>query len=303
MLKEKGTNMSQNTASAPLNLSRRTFVKGAAITAAAVGVFGLSACSGDDEEDEGSAEEEEEDTTITVGATATPHAEILNDVCVALLAEQGYTLEVTEFTDYVLPNTAVYEGELDANYFQHIPYLENFNEENGTDLVSVVAVHFEPFGLYPGRTSSLDELEEGAIVAVPNDATNEARALLLLETAGLLTLDEDAGIDATINDIIDNPYNLEFEELEAATIANVVADVDIACINGNYALAAGFTSDDALLVESADSLAAETYGNVLAVKEGNENLPKIQALAEALTSEEVRTYIEETYDGAVVAVF
>ena len=296
--------MSKNTVSEPLNLSRRTFVKGAAATAAVVGVLGLSACSGDDEEDEGSAdEEEEEDTLITVGATATPHAEILNDVCVDLLAEQGYTLEVTEFTDYVLPNTAVYEGELDANYFQHIPYLENFNEENGTDLVSVVAVHFEPFGLYPGRTSSLDELEEGAIVAVPNDATNEARALLLLETAGLLTLDEDAGIDATINDIIDNPYNLEFEELEAATIANVVADVDIACINGNYALAAGFTSDDALLVESADSLAAETYGNVLAVKEGNEDLPKIQALAAALTSEEVRTYIEETYDGAVVAVF
>ena len=262
--------------------------------------FSLAACSSDESSED---EATEEDTTITVAAVPTPHAEILNDVVAPILEEEGYTLEVIEYTDYVQPNTVTEEGEVDANYFQHLPYLENFNEENDTHLVEVVAVHFEPFGLYPGKVSSIDDLEEGATIAVPNDATNEARALLLLEDVGLITLDEDAGIDATTNDIIDNPLNLQFEELEAATIPTVVEDVDLACINGNYAIEAGFTSDDQLAVESADSLAAETYANYLVVKEGNEDSEKIQALAEALTSDEVRTYIEENYDGAVVAVF
>lgn len=284
-----------------------------ALALAAVLAVALVGCSSGEEEGTSGSEEgttteasestDEEDTTITVAASPTPHAEILNDVVAPLLEEEGYTLEVIEYTDYVQPDTVVAEGEVDANFFQHTPYMENFNEENGTDLVAVVSVHFEPFGLYPGKTASLDELEEGAVVAVPNDATNEARALLLLEEAGLLTLDEDAGIEATTNDIVDNPLNLQFEELEAATIANVIADVDIACINGNYALDAGFSIDDALLVESADSLAAETYANVLAVNSGNEDSEKIQALADALTSEEVREYIDETYEGAVEAVF
>lgn len=291
------------------NVIRKVLALGAAAVLA-TSLLALAACSSSsDEESTGSTEATstdttEEDTVITVGATSTPHAEILNDVVADILAEEGYSLEVTEFTDYVQPNTAVDEGELDANYFQHQPYLDEFNEENGTDIVSVVAVHYEPFGIYAGKTASLDELEEGAIVAVPNDTTNEARSLLLLEQEGLITLSDDAGIEATVNDIVENPLNLEFEELEAATVPTVLADVDIACINGNYAQEAGLSvASDALAVEDASGTAAQTYANILAVKSGNENSAKIQALAEALTSEEVATYIEETYDGAVLPVF
>ena len=282
----------------------------AVVTAAvlATSLLGLAACGSSSESDEGSATTTDAtadgDTTITVGATSTPHAEILNDVVADILAEEGYTLEVTEFTDYVQPNTAVDEGELDANYFQHQPYLDEFNEENGTDIVSVIAVHYEPFGIYSDSLTSLDELEEGATVAVPNDTTNEARSLLLLEQEGLITLDEDAGIEATTNDITDNPLDLQFEELEAATVPTVLADVDIACVNGNYAQEAGLSpSTDAIATEAADGTAAQTYANILAVKSGNEDLPKIQALAEALTSQEVADYIDATYDGAVLAVF
>ncbi len=247
---------------------------------------------------------DEESTTIRVAAVPTPHAEILNDVVAPLLEEQGYTLEVVEFTDYVQPNTATEEGEVDANYFQHVPYLENFNEERDTNLTSVVAVHYEPMGIYAGATSSLDDLEEGATVAVPNDATNEARALLLLEQEGLITLSDDAGIDATINDIVDNPLNLEFEELEAAVVPTVLEDVDVACINANYAIEAGLTVDeDALAVESSDGDAAQTYANVLVVEEGHEDDEAIQALAEALTSDEVRDYINENFEGSVLPVF
>lgn len=269
----------------------------------ATSLLGLTACSST-ESDEETTEATEEDTTITVAAVPTPHAEILEDVVADILAEEGYTLEVVEFTDYVQPNTALDEGEVDANYFQHVPYMENFNEEQGTDIVSVITVHYEPFGLYAGKTASLDELEEGATIAVPNDATNEARALLLLEQEGLITLDEDAGIEATINDIVDNPLDLQFEELEAATIPTVLEDVDIAAINANYAIEAGLSvADDALAVEDADGTAAQTYANVLAVNSGDEDLPKIQALAEALNSDEVRDYINETYDGSVLPVF
>lgn len=251
-----------------------------------------------------SSSTDEEITTIRVAAVPTPHAEILNDVVAPLLEEQGYTLEVVEFTDYVQPNTATEEGEVDANYFQHVPYLENFNEERDTNLTSVVAVHYEPMGIYAGATSSLDDLEEGATVAVPNDATNEARALLLLEQEGLITLSDDAGIDATINDIVDNPLNLEFEELEAAVVPTVLEDVDVACINANYAIEAGLTVDeDALAVESSDGDAAQTYANVLVVEEGHEDDEAIQALAEALTSDEVRDYINENFEGSVLPVF
>ena len=243
-----------------------------------------------------------EGTTITVGASPAPHAEIL-EVAKELLAEQGITLEITEFDDYILPNQAVEDGSLDANYFQHITYLENFNVEYSTHLVSAAQVHYEPFGIYAGKTASLDALADGAQIAVPNDTTNEGRALLLLQDQGLITLADDAGLEATKDDIVDNPHNFEIVELEAKLLPEMRQDVDIAVINGNYAIGAGLTMEEALAVEAADSQAAQAYVNVLAVKEGRETDPAIQALADALCSPEVKAFIEENYDGAVVAVF
>ena len=240
--------------------------------------------------------------TLKVGATPAPHAEIL-EIVQDLLAEQGITLKIMEYNDYVQPNNAVEDGSLDANYFQHITYMNNFNAENGTHLVSVADVHYEPFGLYAGKTASLDALADGAQIAVPNDATNEARALLLLEQEGLITLKANAGISATVNDIESNPKNLEIVEMEAAQLPLRLADVDMAVINGNYAIDAGLNVSDALAVEAADGTAAEAYVNVLTVKEGRENDPAIQALADALKSDAVRTFIDETYAGAVVTVF
>ncbi|MCD7749625.1 MAG: MetQ/NlpA family ABC transporter substrate-binding protein [Oscillospiraceae bacterium] len=254
------------------------------------------------------AEEAEESTelvTIRVGASPTPHAEIL-EVAKAILAEQGYDLEIVEYTDYVQPNLAVDSGDLDANYFQHQPYLTTFNEENGTDLVSVGSIHYEPFGIYAGQTASIEELAEGATIAIPNDGSNETRALLLLQQEGVITLADgiDASSNATIYDIAENPLNIEFVEMEAAQIANSLGDVDLGVINGNYALDAGLNAaTDALAIESADGDAAQTYANIVAVKAGNEDNEAIQALVAALQSEEVREYIEETYSGAVVAIF
>ncbi len=244
-----------------------------------------------------------EDKTITVGASPTPHAEILNNVVKDELAEEGYTLEVTEFSDYVQPNTAVENGELDANYFQHINYLNTFNEENGTHLVSVGYVHYEPFGLYAGKSSDLNNISDGATIAVPNDTTNEARALLLLQQEGLITLKDGAGVTATTKDITDNPHNIKFKELEAAQVSRSLEDVDFAVINGNYALAADLKVSDALATESSEGEAAKEYGNVLVVKEGSESEEKIQALYKALTSDKVKDYINDTYNGAVVPLF
>ena len=243
-----------------------------------------------------------EGTTLKVGATPAPHAEIL-EVVKELLAEEGITLEIAQYNDYVQPNNAVEDGSLDANYFQHITYMNDFNDQNGTHLVSAAEVHYEPMSLYAGKVSSLDELPDGALIGVPNDATNEARALLVLQQEGLITLREGAGITATINDIVDNPKNLQFSEMEAAQLPLRLADLDMAVINGNYAIDAGLSMDDALATESADGEAAQAYVNVLAVKEGRETDPAIQALAAALCSDEVKTYIEENYNGAVVAVF
>ena len=226
-----------------------------------------------------------DDKTIKVGACVTPHAEILNSVK-DKLAEEGWDLEVVEYNDYVLPNTALEDGELDANYFQHKPYLDDFNEENGTHIVGVANVHFEPMAIYAGKTASLDDVADGASVAVPNDTTNEARALLLLEAQGLISLNEDAGVQATVLDITDNPYHLEIKELEAAQVAKSIQDVDFAVINGNYAIEAGLT--DPLAVEASDSLAAETYANLIAVKEGNEDSEKTKALVDAVLSDDVR---------------
>ena len=243
-----------------------------------------------------------EGTTLKVGATPAPHAEIL-EVVKDILAEQGITLEIVQYNDYVQPNNAVEDGSLDANYFQHITYMNDFNDQNGTHLVSAAEVHYEPMSLYAGKVSSLDELADGALIGVPNDATNEARALLVLQQEGLITLRDGAGITATINDIVDNPKNLQFSEMEAAQLPLRLADLDMAVINGNYAIDAGLSMDDALATESADGEAAQAYVNVLAVKEGREDDPAIQALAAALCSDEVKTYIEENYNGAVVAVF
>lgn len=242
---------------------------------------------------------------LVVGASSTPHAEIL-EALKGELEALGYELEVTIFDDYVLPNLALADGEIDANYFQHEPYLLNFNAENGTDLVSAVAVHYEPMGIYGGQKASLDEIAEGDSIAVPNDGTNEARALLLLEAEGLITLKE--GIDAstetaTILDIAENPLNLEIIEMSAQNIPHSLPDVAFGVINGNYALQAGLTGEDALASESADSDAAQTYANILAVRAGEEDSAKTQALVTALTSETCRQFIEETYDGAVVPIF
>ena len=242
------------------------------------------------------------DKAITVGATPAPHAEIL-EVAKEVLAEQGYTLEITEFDDYIMPNTAVEEGELDANYFQHITYMNDFNVSNGTHLVSVGSIHYEPFGIYAGKTASLDALADGAQIAIPNDATNGGRALLLLAQEGLITLKDGAGITATVSDIADNPHNYEIVELEARLLPTTLQDVDVAVINGNYAIDAGLKISDALAIESAEGEAATAYANVLTVKEGSENDEGVQALLSALESDEVKTFIEETYAGAVVPLF
>ena len=263
-----------------------------ALALALVLCLGLTACAS-----------KPETVTLKVAASATPHAEILAQVK-DTLAEQGIDLVVTEYGDYIVPNTAVEDGLEDVNYFQHQPYLDQFNEENGTHLVSVAAIHYEPFGIYPCKTKSLDAIPDGATVAVPNDATNEARALQLLEANGLITLKEGAGLNATPNDIVDNPHNFQFLELEAAMLPTVTTEVDLAAINGNYALQAGFSSaKDAIALEDPDSEAAQTFANIIVVKEGHENDPAVKALVEALKSDAVRDYINNTYDGNVLPIF
>lgn len=242
-------------------------------------------------------------TTLKVAASPTPHAEILN-AAKDILAEQGIDLEVIEFTEYVQPNLVTESGEVDANYFQHKPYLDGFNVEQGTHLVSVGPVHYEPLGIYPGKSSDLENIADGATIAIPSDTTNEARALQLLAAQGLITVRDGAGLTATVNDITDNPHNLQIKEIEAAQLPRTVQDVDFAVINGNYAMEAGFSvGKDALATEDASSEAAQTYANVLVVKEGRENDPAIQALYAALTSDKVKDYINSTYDGAVVPIF
>lgn len=244
----------------------------------------------------------EDDKTITVGASPTPHAEILR-IITEEMAAKGYTLKIQEFSDYVLPNEAVEDGDLDANYFQHTPYMEDFNAKKGTHLKAVVKIHYEPYGIYPSKTKTIADLKEGAKVMVPNDATNEARALQLLQQAGLIKLKEGVGINATKNDIVENPLNLDIQEVEAAAIISLMPDADLAIINGNYALTANLKIEDALAIEDLQSIGATTYANILCVKEGNEDSEKIKALIECLTSEKVKTYINETYGGAVVPVF
>ena len=242
-----------------------------------------------------------EDTVIRVGAVPVPHAEVLEQV-EADLKEAGWDLEIVVFEDYVLPNQALDAGELDANYFQHKPYMDDFNEKNGTDFVGVAAIHFEPLGIYAGKSDDLENITDGSVIAIPNDTTNEARALLLLQDNGLITIDESAGLAATPLDITDNPHDLSFTELEAAQTARVIDDVDFAVVNGNYAIDAKI-KDRLVAVESAESEAAQTYANLIVVNAGDEETEKTQALVAAVTSDKIRDFINDTYDGAVVAVF
>lgn len=250
------------------------------------------ACGGKKEDDTNSK-------IIKVGATPIPHSEILEAVKDDLAAE-GFTLEIVEFTDYVTPNLALNDGEIDANFFQHLPYLDKFAEERGLDLVSVGTVHVEPMGLYSKKITSVEELEDGAVIAIPNDPSNGGRALLLLQAKGLIKLDSAAGLNATELDVTENPKKLKFKALDAAQLPRVLADVDAAVINGNYALESDMNpSEDALLIEGAES----PYANIVVVKAGNENEEKIEALMKALQSEKVKEFINEKYNGAVVPAF
>ena len=236
---------------------------------------------------------------IKVGANITPHSEILEQAK-PILAEKGITLEIVQLEDSVTPNTGVIEGSLDANYFQHVPYLEQFNSENGSDLVSIGAIHYEPFGIYAGKTNDLSKLEDGAVVAVPNNVTNEARALLLLAQEGIISLKEEAGVNATVEDITDNPKNIEFKELAPEQLVSALPDVDIAVINGNYAIEGGLHVSQALAVEANDGVAAVTYGNIIATSPDKADDESLKTLVEVLQSEEISSFIRDKYDGAVV---
>ena len=267
---------------------------------ALAGVLVVGALTGCGSSKSESSEKKTDDKKITVAASATPHAEILEEAK-TLLKDKGYELEVKVFDDYVQPNNVVESGEFDANYFQHVPYLEQFNEEKGTHLVVAGKIHYEPFGIYPGTKKDLKDIAKGDKIAVPNDTTNEARALLLLQDNGIIKLKDGAGIKATVNDIEENPNNIEIVELEAAQVPRVVNEVAYVVLNGNYALEANYTvKKDALAYEKSDSEAAKTYVNVIAVKEGNENSEKIKALVDVLKSDSIKKFINEKYDGAVI---
>lgn len=267
---------------------------------ALAGVLVVGALTGCGSSKSESSEKKTDDKKITVAASATPHAEILEEAK-TLLKDKGYELEVKVFDDYVQPNNVVESGEFDANYFQHVPYLEQFNEEKGTHLVVAGKIHYEPFGIYPGTKKDLKDIAKGDKIAVPNDTTNEARALLLLQDNGIIKLKDGAGIKATVNDIEENPNNIEIVELEAAQVPRVVNEVAYVVLNGNYALEANYTvKKDALAYEKSDSEEAKTYVNVIAVKEGNENSEKIKALVDVLKSDSIKKFINEKYDGAVI---
>ncbi len=238
--------------------------------------------------------------TIKIAASPVPHAEILAEAA-KILKDYGYELDIVEFEDYVQPNLVVESGEFDANYMEHVPYLNSFNEEQGTHIVDAGDIHYEPFGIYPGTKKSLDEIGDGDSIAVPNDTTNEARALLLLQDNGLIKLKDGAGLTATVNDIVENTHNIKFVELEAAQVARVVNEVEYVVLNGNYALEAGYSvGKDSIAYEASDSVAAKTYVNIIGVEEGNENTDKIKALVTVLRSDAIKKFITDTYDGAVI---
>ena len=281
------------------NLSRRSFLAG---VAGIVAAGSLAACSGGTSQ-AGSASGDAAQT-LTVAASPSPHAEILNDFAAPLLADKGITLEVKEYTDYILPNQDTSSGEVDCNYFQHINYLNNYNEKNGTDLVNVGKIHFEPMGVFAGKSTDLDNIADGATIAVPNDPTNEGRALLLLQDLGLITLSEDAGITATVNDIADNPHGLNFSEQEAAMLPSTLADADFAVINGNYAIDAGLDLADAVAQEDASSdVIQEEYANVIVTTPELEDDERITALVGVLQTDDFKSYLKETFGDSVQAAF
>ena len=280
-------------------ISRRSLLAGAAaITAAGT----LAACSSNEGAPAGSADAANE--TLVVAASPSPHAVILNDYAAPLLADEGIDLEVKEYTDYILPNQDTSSGDVDANYFQHINYLNNYNEENGTDLANVGRIHFEPMGVFAGKSTDIDNIADGATIAVPNDPTNEGRALLLLQDLGLITLDADAGITATPNNIVDNPHNIQFSEQEAAALPRTVADVDFAVINGNYAIDAGLDLADAVAQEDASSdVIQEEYANVIVTTPDKEDDERIVKLVEILQTDDFKAYLKDTFGDAVQAAF
>ncbi|MDK6371134.1 MetQ/NlpA family ABC transporter substrate-binding protein [Aerococcus urinae] len=261
----------------------------------------LSGCGANQSADSKNKSEGNSDsnTEIKVGANITPHAEILEEAK-PILEKKGVKLEVVKLEDSITPNTGVVEKSLDANYFQHLPYLEQFNKENGSDLVSIGAIHYEPFGIYAGRVKELTSLPDGATVAVPNNVTNEARALILLAQEGLLTLKKDVGVNATVEDIVDNPKNIQFKELAPEQLVAALPDVDIAVINGNYAIQGGLKVKDALAVEKNDGLAAKTYANIIATSPDKKDNKGLKALVEVLQSPEIKEFIKRKYEGAVV---
>ena len=273
---------------------------GAFLLAGVLAIGTFTGCGSTDKKAEGSTGSTDS-KVIKVAASATPHAEILEEAK-PLLEKEGYDLEVTVFDDYVQPNEVVDSGDFDANYFQHAPYMEQFNKEKGTKLVDAGDIHYEPFGIYPGTKKSLDEIADGDEIAVPNDTTNEARALLLLQDNGIIKLKDGAGLTATVNDIAENPHNIKIVELEAAQVARVTGETAFVVLNGNYALQAGYSvKKDALAYEAADSEAAKTYVNIIAVKDGNQDSDAIKALVKVLKSDDIKKFIDEKYDGAVIA--
>ena len=278
-------------------LSRRSLIISACAGLSLLALGGLTACGGSGAA--GSAD----DSVITVAASPAPHAQILTDFAAPRLAEQGIELKVKEYTDYIQPNKDTASGAVDANYFQHITYLENSNAENGTDLVSVGLIHYEPFAVYAGTSNDLDAIADGATIAIPNDPTNEGRALLLLQDLGLISLSDPDNLEATPKDIKDNPHNIKFQELEAAALPRALSSVDFAVINGNYAIEAGYHVSDALAHESSDSLAVEKYANIICVAKGSEDKKAVRALVEVLTSEDFKSYLEEHYGEDVLPAF
>lgn len=240
-----------------------------------------------------------ETVKIKIGATPSPHAEIL-EAAKDALKKKGVEIEIVTYNDYVQPNIATDEGQIDANYFQHQPYLDDFNKENNTHVVSVGKIHYEPFGIYAGKSKDLKNIQDGAKIAVPNDTTNEARALLLLEANGIIKLKDGAGLTATKQDIVENPHNVEIYEVEAAQIPRSLDSVDFACMNGNFAIQANYKPSEALAAEKSDSEAAQTYANIIAVAEKNKDAAWAKTLVEVLTSKEIRDFINEKYEGGVV---
>lgn len=277
-------------------LTRKNFLAGsAALIASSV----LAACG-----NSGSASSSASETkTLTVAASPSPHAEILNNFAVPKLKDQNIDLEVKEYTDYIIPNQVTSSGEVDANYFQHINYLNNYNKENGTDLVGVAAIHYEPFGIYAGKSSDLKNIADGAQIAVPNDPTNEGRAFLLLQQEGLVTLKDPENLEATPVDVAENPHSLNFVEVEAAAVPRQLQDVDFAVINGNYAIEAGLHVSDAVAVEAADGTAVEQYANYIVTAPDKQDDDRIKALVSVLTSDDFKTYLKDTYDEDVLPAF